>query len=166
MDILAKENQDRYRYQLLGKEPVMDKETMINMDAVKIAVAIQLTYKKKGRAQFTHYAVVWIDPSDGSVLKIQLSPHFVRGVEKLKRVARKKQKHLKVTDIHWYEVKRSGVRFPSRTEINGLFLAKNIASQQNTTQNASPSEHVRTSFGYRKYRFFKVKTEVTDSAHH
>ncbi|MCP5046986.1 MAG: hypothetical protein GY940_07420 [bacterium] len=156
--ILARENQNKHRYRLLARESIMDRETRINRDTYKLAVEL-----KQRSGPPAHYAVVWVDAADGSVVKIQLDPHFVKGIETLKKVARQKQKNLKITDIHWYDVKRGGVRFPSRTEINGLFLARSDGGEE--LQNADVSEQVRTVFAYKKYLFFRVNSEVLDSGH-
>jgi hypothetical protein len=96
--------------------------------------------------------VVWVDEQDGSVVKIELDPRSLRGIDMLQEAARRKGGALKVTDIHWYEVRSNNIRFPSKTEISEIKLA----AQEEL-------ENSRTVFTYKDYRFFKVNVNVIDT---
>ncbi len=139
--LMDRENQKKYLYQLLAKEKVGEVETF------KISVEPQ----DLARGIINH-GVVWVDEKDGSIVKIELDPRSLRGIDVLQETARKKGVNLKVTDIHWYEAQSNNIRFPSRTEISEIKLA----AQEEL-------ENSRTVFIYKDYRFFKVNVNVIDT---
>ncbi len=148
--MLARENQKNYRYQLLSKEKVGKVKTF----------KLSVEPKKKGVGGINH-GVVWVDEKDGSVVKIELNPSSLIGIRALKATARRKGTRIRVTDIHWYDVKKNTVRFPSRTEISEI----NLARHGGDTKQPEEVEHSRTVFAYKNYLFFNVNVNVTD-AHH
>jgi hypothetical protein len=151
--MLANENQSMYSYRLLDREKHKD------VEALKISVAP----KKEGAVEKgANYGTVWLDATDGSIFKIALNPQSVSGIEDLKHAARRKGTNLKVTDVHWYDVKRKGIRFPSRTEINGIYLERK-GPGKNAKIDPDALEMLKTVFNYKKYRFFSVNVDVTDS---
>lgn len=145
--LLSRENQGKYHFQLLAKEKIG------NRDTYKIGV----DPRKKGTGEVNH-GVVWLDVEDGSVVRIELNPRSLRGIERLQARAGRKGTRLKLTDVHWYDVKKKGIRFPSRTEIRRLFLAK-----QGDDPAPTRMEHALTVFSYRNYRFFNVNVSVVES---
>jgi hypothetical protein len=150
--MLGRENQKKYRYQLLSKEKIGDVETY----------KISVDPKKKGVGGINH-GVVWVDVTDGSVVKIELNPLSLMGIRTLIANARKKGTKIRVTDTHWYEVKKNRIRFPSKTEIRGIDLAKH---EGDTTQPIDVEvEHSSTVFNYKDYRFFRVNVNVVDEHH-
>jgi len=151
--MLSRENQKKYRYQLLAREKIKNRELF------KLSVDLKDPTRKNLRS--INHGVVWVDANDGSVIKIELNPHSLRGIETLQNTARRKGTRLKVTDIHWYEKKRNGIRFPTRTEINGSYLARQTRDNKNPTV----VEQVQTVFSYKKYLFFNVNVNVVDARH-
>ncbi len=146
--MLAQENQEKYHYQLLGQES--------QPDGMLIKVKVDPVQKK---SQSTNQGILWIDSQDGSVVKIELHPQSIKGLDAFKKRARRKGCRLKVTNIHRYDVKREGICFPSLTEITGLFLPLQLPSH--VSKKTANEEQVRTVFAYREYRFFNVHVEVT-----
>jgi len=106
-----------------------------------------------------NHGVVWLDVGDGSVVKIELNPRSLRGIDRLRSRAGRKGTRLKLTDVHWYDVIKKGIRFPSRTEISRLFLAKQAEDREPTR-----TEHALTVFSYKNYRFFNVNVAVVESS--
>ncbi len=148
--LLSKENQELYTYQLLDKEKVGERDTL------KISVDPR---EKGGRA--INHGIVWLDVRDGSVVKIELNPYALRGIDSLQKTARRKGAMLKVTDIHWYEIEKDQLRFPSKTEISEIKLAQYGPSSEKERE----MENSLTVFAYKNYRFFKVNVDVLDTAH-
>ena len=139
--LMDRENRKKYLYRLLAKEKVGEVETFkINVEPRNPALGI------------INHGVVWVDEQDGSVVKIELDPRSLRGIDVLQEEARRKGGRLKVTDIHWYEARSNNIRFPSRTEISEVKLA----AQEEL-------ENSRTVFTYKDYRFFKVNVNVIDA---
>ncbi|MCP5108122.1 MAG: hypothetical protein GY950_32340, partial [bacterium] len=150
---LSRQNQEKYQYQLLAEEKIGETNTFkLNVEPKKEA---------KGMRGIVNHGVVWIDAKDGSVVKIELAPRALRGIETLQAVARSKGTRMKVNDIHWYEVKRDKLRFPSKTEISEIRLAlkKDDPKQMEEVENS------KTVFNYKNYRFFNVNVDVVDSEH-
>jgi hypothetical protein len=145
VSLLSEENQDKYSYQLLAREK------MDNRNTFKIVI----TPKQKGSESINH-GVAWIDPKDGSVIKIELNPRSIRGIEKMEKKARQKGYRLKITDHHWFGVKRQGIRFPSKTSIHEIYLTKQNPSTKNV-------EESKTVFNYKDYRFFYVNVDVVQA---
>ncbi len=145
--LLARENQEKYRFQLLAKEKIEDRDTY----------KISVDPKTKGTGEVNH-GVVWLDTGDGSVVRVELNPRSLRGIDRLQSRAGRKGTRLKLTDVHWYDVMKKGIRFPSRTEIRRVFLGKE-------TDEPKPgrTEHALTVFSYRDYRFFNVNVAVVES---
>ncbi len=150
--LLAGENQEKYHYQLLSEEKVKGR------DIFKLNVV-----PKQEKSMDTNHGIVWVDARDGSIVKIELHPHAVRGIKNLQKRARRKGTRLMVTDVHWYETKRKGIRFPTRTEISGIYLA--LARQEGVNETFTPVEQIKTVFSYKKYLFFNVDTSVVDARH-
>lgn len=143
--LVGKENRMRHRYELLSREKINGRETF------KIGV----TPVNKESNTINH-GVIWVDSKDGSIAKIELNPRSLKGFEKVKNRAVKKNASLKLTDIHFYEVKKSGIRFPSRTEMRLIYLAEKEDNKQKPVE----LEHAATIFSYRDYKFFKVDVDT------
>lgn len=147
--LLSRESQEKFHYQLLAKENVGNRETF--------KISVEPKEKAKG---VVNHGVVWVDVTDGSVLKIELDPRALSGIRTLQLMARRKGAKLKVTDIHWFEEEKKQIRFPSKTEISEVKLAV-PGSEGRQLQEV---EHSRTIFAYKDYRFFKVNVNVVDEA--
>ncbi len=151
--LLALENQQNFRYRLLAEEQVSGRQTF----------KINVEPRQKDLGAINH-GVVWVDAVDGSVIKIELNPHAISGIERLQETAGQKGTKLKVTDTHWYELKKGGVRFPNRTEIHEAYLPP-PASGSVSPGPLAALEETRTVFSYTNYRFFKVNVNVVDTQH-
>ena len=154
--MLAEENQSKYRYRLLRAKTIAGKKLY------KVSVEPK---QEEIMEKDANYGIVWIDAEDGSVYKIQLDPNSLKGVETLKKVARQKRNRLKVLDVHSYEVKRNGIRFPSRTEINCSFLDWDQAKEVTGGIPVDALEKVGTVYEYKKHQFFNVNVEVVEYDH-
>ena len=116
--------------------------------------------KVQGQSAINH-GVVWIDERDGSVVKIELNPLALRGIDTLQNIARRKGAMLEVTDIHWFEIEKNAIRFPSKTEISEIKFAVTEGSETSPQE----LENSKTVFEYKDYRFFNVNVDVVDSSH-
>jgi hypothetical protein len=156
ISMLAEENQSKYRYRLLNPETI----------ARRTLYKVSVEPKEEGvMVKDSNYGVVWIDGEDGSVYKIKLDANSLGGVKKLKQLARAKRNRLKLTDVHWYEVQRKGIRFPSRTEINCSFLDWDQVKRVLDRLRSEALEQVGTVFEYKKYKFFNVNVDVVETGH-
>lgn len=154
--MLAEENQSKYRYRLL------DRKTSPGRTLYKVSVEP----KEEGvMIKDANYGVVWIDEADGSVYKVELDANSLGGLQQLIKLAREKRHRLKVTDVHWYEVKRKGIRFPSRTEIICSFLDWDQVKRMWDRLRSEALEKVGTVFAYSKYQFFNVNVDVVETDH-
>ena len=154
--MLAEKNQSKYRYRLLGRK------TGPRRTLYKVSVEP----KEEGvMIKDANYGVVWIDEEDGSVYKIELDVNSLGGLQQLIKLAREKRHRLKVTDVHWYEVKRKGIRFPSRTEIICSFLDWDQVKRMWDRLRSEALEQVGTVFAYSKYQFFNVNVDVVETDH-
>ena len=150
--MLGRENQKKYRYQLLSKEKIGKVETY----------KISIDPAKKGVGAINH-GVVWVDVKDGSVVKIELNPRSLMGIRALMANARRKGAKIRVTDTHWYEVKKNRIRFPNKTEIRGIEVVKHEGGADQPID--VEVEDSITVFNYEDYRFFKVNVNVVDESH-
>lgn len=150
--LLDREKKDTYEYRLLAKETIGSHHTKV--------FKISVEPKSKGRGAINH-GIVWVDERDGSVIKIELNPLALRGIDTLQDVARRKGAMLEVTDIHWFEIEKDEIRFPSKTEISEIKLAIN----EGNTAGPEELENSKTVFNYKDYRFFNVNVDVVDSGH-
>ncbi|UCH97155.1 MAG: hypothetical protein JSV88_09980 [Candidatus Aminicenantes bacterium] len=154
VSMLAEENQSKYRYRLL------DRKTSARRTLYKVSVEP----KEEGvMIKDSNYGVVWIDEKDGSVYKIQLNPNSLDGLKQLTQLAWQKRQRLKVSDVHWYEVQRKGIRFPSRTEINCSFLDWDQVKKMWERLRSAALEKMGTVFEYKKYKFFNVNVDVVET---
>ncbi|MFH2107998.1 MAG: hypothetical protein ABII93_04955 [Chrysiogenia bacterium] len=123
---------------------------------------------------------VWIDEADGSVLKIEMSPRGVAGIQALQEAARKMSARLELAVTHWYLVKHEGLRFPSATEfIEAYEFDKSVGSKEmylgftDISHGGQPQSHISLPYletrlrkvefyrlrqVYEKYRFFQVQS--------
>lgn len=115
----------------------------------------------------------WIVKKNFSILRIEFYPESMSGYEKLYENAKKIRATLQLSDIHWYEIEYNGLRFPSLTEFKESYQMTGSSPARIPTRNIfenwefSSSLNTKwtwhrsvTSFVYKKYRFFSVKTSV------
>jgi hypothetical protein len=168
---LAKENQGKYEYHMQEAEM---------MGGIKTQ-AIKVVLKELAGGPMID-GQVWLDTSDFSVIKIDLNPRYFAGFEQLQQEAMKTGAILTLSDVHWYELKRNGMRFPSKTEIREIYsmsglppgsrhsgarglrgLAELSASggDWNSAAQRWEFDRSRTVFSYSQHRFSNVEMEYS-----
>ncbi len=152
-------NRKKYEYRLLRKEKVMKQS----------AYVVQVNLKKENDefAPLPLFAVVWIDVSDFSILKFQAFPESIKGYGHLKGSEKYNVRNVEIEDIHYYNYKQKGLRFPSRTEVSLMYTYDSpggFEKELDLTAGARMLKKIKTTFEYRKYLFFKVT--VTEPVFH
>ncbi|MBN2345300.1 MAG: hypothetical protein JXO51_02845 [Candidatus Aminicenantes bacterium] len=158
--LLAVENRREYSYRFIEREEVKDRRCAV-------VEVLPSQPQSSGIAQ----GKVWIDEADGSVLKIEMSPRGISGMEALEKAARKMSAELILNVIHWYLVGHDGLRFPSETQfIEQYRFDKSLANRpQIDVRGYHPSttvletrvrfvEFYRLQQRYEDYRFFEVES--------
>lgn len=167
--LLAAENRSMYAYKLLDREKMKGRRCAV-LEAVPRSAAAAGT--PQGR--------IWVDESDGSVLKIEISPRGVVGVETLEKAAQAMSARLLLEVTHLYLVERAGIRFPSATEFREAYVfektlikrklelpyststygvEKTVVDIPTIEQQRREVEFYRLNQEYRKYRFFTVESK-------
>jgi hypothetical protein len=158
--LLALENRAKYAYRLLDRERVKKRRCTV----------VEVLPHQEGSGGIAQ-GKVWIDEEDGSVLKIEINPGGVAGVQALEEAARKMSAELVMEVIHWYLVDHDGLRFPSQTEfIEQYRFDKSLGNRkQIDVRGSHPSttvletrvrlvEFYRLNQLYEDYRFFVVES--------
>lgn len=145
VDLLARENQDKYYYAIEAQEKLKDWQT------IRISVDPRDGYKGT-----LNHGTIWVVPKDGSIVKIELNPRSIKGIDTLLKKAEAKKAELKLIDIHWYEVQKVGIRFPSLTEMSQVYLGKSTGPGLPPTE----LESAKTLFSFKDYLFFRVNVDV------
>jgi hypothetical protein len=172
--LLAKENQAKYIYQLQAVQRING----IEVQGIKV-VLNELAGGPVLDGQ------VWLDTTDFSVIKIEINPRYFAGFEQLREQAMKAGAELTLSDVHWYELKRNGIRFPSRTEIReiynmsgsppgsgrsgsrglkGLSGIMDSSGDWNSSRQRWKFDRSRTVFSYSQHRFSNVEMEYSAQA--
>lgn len=139
--VFSKNNQDNYMYKLL-KETVLHGRKVIMVEVIP----------RTGTGGDLSHGIGWVDSKDGSVLKIEMNPRAVRGIEELKKDARGRGYDLELVDEHWYLKKRRGIRFPTMTT---------IVERYNKVYGVKSFLGSKTQFVYKDYHFFNVGVDVS-----
>ena len=167
--LLARENREKYSYRLLGRERVKKSRCFV----------VEVLPRQPESGSIAH-GRVWIDERDGSVLKIEMNPRGVAGVEALEKAAKASLARLLLEVTHTYFVERDGLRFPSTTGFREAYVVEKAMSEQSIgipyaggTNNAGGMtvvtvpkleqkrhevEFYRLRQDYEKYRFFNVES--------
>jgi hypothetical protein len=169
--LLAEENQDKYEYHLQAVETIDG----INAQAIKVVL-------KELAGGPVVDGQVWLDTTDFSVIKIEVNPRYFAGFEQLQKQAMKAGADLNLSDVHWYEVRRNGIRFPSRTEIREIYAMNGLppgsgrsgasgslgpigingwSGDWNSSSHRWEFDRSRTVFSYSRHRFFNVEMEYS-----
>jgi hypothetical protein len=168
--LLAAENRATYSYRLLERDRVKKRRCSV----------VEVLPRQEGGGGIAQ-GKVWIDEEDGSVLKIEMNPRGVAGVEELERAAKNLLARLLLEVTHLYEVERDGLRFPSMAMFREAYIFEKTVSTQKAEipfaqgegKNPGSSstvveiprieqarrevEFYRLRQDYKKYRFFDVK---------
>ncbi|MBN2346042.1 MAG: hypothetical protein JXO51_06595 [Candidatus Aminicenantes bacterium] len=169
--LLAVENRPTYSYRLLGRDRVKRRRCTIVEVLPRLAGGGGIAQGK-----------VWIDEEDGSVLKIEINPSGVAGVEELEKAAQNLLARLLLEVTHLYLVEHEGLRFPSMTMFREAYVFEKTVTTQKAEipfasgegkKPASAStiveipkveqarrevEFYRLHQDYGKYRFFEVQS--------
>jgi hypothetical protein len=167
--LLARENREKYSYLLLGRERVKKSR----------CVVVEVLPRRPESGNIAH-GKVWIDEQDGSVLKIEMNPRGVAGVEALEKAAKASSARLLLEVTHTYFVERGGLRFPSSAGFREAYIVEKSLSEQRINipysggnydasgvtvvtvpkleQKRHEIEFYRMRQDYEKYRFFNVES--------
>lgn len=103
--LFAADKQPAYFYRLEKHDK------MFGRRAARLAVAPRPGFAELGAG------TAWVDEETGAVLKIELAQRAIKGIEAAEKRAQRSGARLLVSDVHFYEVERDGIRLPSRTTI-------------------------------------------------
>jgi hypothetical protein len=169
--LLAKENQAKYNYQLQAVQKINGRE----------AQGIKVVLRELADGPILD-GQVWLDTTDFSVIKIEVNTRYFAGFEQLQKQAMKAGADLNLSDVHWYEVRRNGIRFPSRTEIREIYVMNGLppgsgrsgasgslgsigingwSGDWNSSSHRWEFDRSRTVFSYSRHRFFNVEMEYS-----
>ena len=165
--LLALENRAAYAYRLAGRDRVGSSRCAVVEATPRRAEAGAIA---QGRA--------WIDEKDGSVLKIEMNPRGVVGVEELEKAAKVMQARLLLEVSHQYFVSHGGLRFPSMTMFREAYVLEKVVTEKSRNMvggdlnggmtitlpqlegRRREIEFYRLRQDYAKYRFFEVDSSV------
>ncbi|MBU4267298.1 MAG: hypothetical protein KJ808_00370 [Acidobacteria bacterium] len=123
--LLAAENRGKYRYRLVEREKLKKRRCAV--------VEVLPRHPQSGEIA---QGKVWIDEADGSVLKIEMNPRGVVGVEALEKAAKTMAARLLLEVTHLYLVASDGIRFPSSTTFREVYFFEKTTT---TNSQNSPS---------------------------
>jgi len=158
--LLAAENRGKYHYLIAGHQKLQNRDCLM--------VEVQPLDPNVGEIA---QGKIWIDEADGSVLKIEMSPRGIAGIQALEEAARKMSAELVMEVIHWYLVDHDGLRFPSQTEFIEQYRFDKVLADRSQidVRGYHPSttvletrvrlvEFYRLNQLYEDYRFFAVES--------
>ena len=138
--LLDKDSQKLYDYEILKVDNLKGKK----------AYVIEIK-PKKIMANRPNYGKAWIDAKDSGVLKIETEEESLVGFEKLKEESEKLGLTPVLKAVHYFEIEKNGIRFPSRTVFEEDYIGPRIKGRKKKS---------RTVITYDNYRFFIVEVEV------
>jgi len=136
IDLLAAEKQPFFLYRELGRRVIAGIPFII----IDIRTRTPLPGKRalEGSA--------WVSEIDGSVLRIDIDPESILGIERRRQGAVETGFDQVIHfDTHWYEVEKSGLRFPTRTHFIELFKRGSLEKK-----------NFEAVYSYDQYTFFQV----------
>jgi len=138
--LLGKEQQGKYDYKIIKEQTIKKRKTYV----------IEVTPKTKIEGN-PNFGTVWVDKEDFSVLKIEINQESLAGFEKLEQESKKQSMSPRITTTHDYFIEKNGIRFPSNTICEELYLygMRKVRTKMSETK-----------ITYDNYRFFIVETEV------
>ncbi len=147
----SQEFQESYNYRLIKEDKIKGSEVYI----------IEAILKKK-MAEKPNYGKLWVDKENFSIIKMEIEQESLEGFEELEKeietLEKKKKSKRKIVfkpifkTIHYYEVEKNGIRFPSKIEFREIYV--------------DPAWRKReviksiTKIQYDNYRFFIVDYKV------
>lgn len=115
--------------------------------------AKEILIRKKGESEVLVRA--WVDLKDYSVLKFRVFPGAIKGYEKILHLNKKTMNNIVVEDVHYFGVKRGGIRYPSKTRIQISYDQK-FKKGVRALQGEKLYTRHHTLIQYKKYRFFNA----------
>ena len=137
---LGSEQQDKYDYRILKEQTLKKRKTYVLEVTPKIKI--------EGNPNF---GKVWIDKEDFSVLRIEINQESLAGFEKIVQESEKQNISPVITTTHDYFIDKNGIRFPSKTVCEELYIARMRRMRTRISE---------TKITYDNYRFFIVETEI------
>jgi hypothetical protein len=137
--ILGKEWQHRFAFKMAGED------SSKGVRAVAIDAAPKFPF-----AEPHPYGRAWINPADGSVLKIEWNPESLGNFDRVKAIAEILKSEPRLTSFTEYGLMKNGLRFPSRDVTEEAYID---AKGKKTVRSV-------TTVVYKDYKFFTVETEV------
>lgn len=136
---LGKEQQDKYTYRILKEQTVKRRKCYV----IEVEPKTQIE-------ENPNHGRVWIDKEDFSVLRIEIIQESLSGYEKVEQESSKLKLTPRITTTHDYFFEKNGIRFPSGTICEEMYLGRPRIRFQAS----------ETTITYDAYRFFTVETKV------
>ena len=147
-----------YKYVVMGPVGILGREEQAQFD---FSVVKETTFKKQpvlviqaspkpGAEGNVLYGKVWVRKSDAGILRIEWQPESMGNYEDIEEMARELGMKPRLSFVSEYDFEKSGIRFPSRYEIEEAYASKVRA----------PLVRSRTEVTYAAYKFFTVETGV------
>jgi hypothetical protein len=136
---LSRRWQDLYNYKIIKRQ---------TSDGVRVVV-IEAKPKEKIEGK-PNFGKIWVDEEDFSVMKIEIEQESLAGFEELKKESEKSGLIPIITVTHDYDIKKNGLRFPSKTTFK----------EDLKRVGARVIKLSRLDITYDNYRFFTVEVEV------
>lgn len=138
--LLGRDGQNFFQYRFLGEDEVFSEKTYV--------LEAQPKVKTKDKPVF---GKIWVAKEDFSVLKIEVDQESLAGFEEIEKKVKIQSIKPVFRDIHFFEVKKNNLRFPSKTIFEEKYRYKSLTSEIIVS---------RTEVEYMAYKFFSVDVEI------
>jgi len=138
--LLSKEQQGKYDYIIIKEQTIKKRKTYV----------IEVIPKKNIQGN-PNFGKVWVDKEDFSVLRIEIEQESLAGFEKIEKESKEQQISPIITTTHDYFIEKNGIRFPSKTVCEELYIARMRRMRTRLSE---------TIITYDNYRFFTVETKI------
>ncbi len=137
---LGKEQQGKYDYKIIKEQTLKKRKTYVIEVIPKINIEENPNHGK-----------VWVDKEDFSILKIEIKQESLAGFEKIEQVSKGERKTPFITTTHDYFIEKNGIRFPSKTVCEEIYVARRRRARTRIS---------KTRITYENYKFFTVDTKI------
>ena len=138
--LLGKEQQGKYDYKIIKEQTIRKRKTYV--------IGVTPKMNIEGNPNF---GKVWVDKEDFSVLKIEIQQQSLVGFEKIEQMSEKQGKSPIITTTHDYFIEKNGIRFPSKTVCEEIYLVRLRRARTRISE---------TIITYDNYKFFTVDTKI------
>lgn len=136
IDLLSDGNQPLFTYGLLGSERIGNQDCLL----------LDIRAKAQNADKPLLEGRVLLSRKDGSVLRIDVAQNAIIGLGERRILAQEEgYPEIEISNIHWYEVEKNGLHFPSRAEMRELYLVNDLKTL-----------HYVVNYAYSGYNFFQV----------